>query len=311
MKITILGSGAYAIAMSKILKQDNEIFLWSKFEDEIITLKKDNENISCLPGFKLDNVTLTSDLKYALNNSSIVIVAIPASAVDNVIHEASKYITNQVICLTTKGMDNNLTIADIVNKYLTCNLCILSGPTIAKDMASNSTVGITLAGKNDICEYIKNNINTTNIDIDITNDIKGVEISSSIKNIFAVIMGMVDMYSDSTKASMFTVLFNDFKVICELLGSNKDSIYLYSGIGDLFLTCTSTNSRNYLFGKCYINSIEKTLDKLNVTTVEGVYTLKSIYNILNDKKIKIKSIDILYNIVYNNLDKNNILRIIK
>ena len=93
------------------------------------------------------------------------------------------------------------------------------------------------------------------------------------------------------------------KWLIKVLGGRKKTILSFAGIGDLLLTCTSVKSRNYsygiLLGKKDFDGAKKYLE---TTTVEGYYTLKSIYTLLNRKKIKMPVVDLIYSIVMNNDD---------
>jgi len=122
----------------------------------------------------------------------------------------------------------------------------------------------------------------------------------------AIASGMLNVMkvTDSTKALFLTEALNDIKSLIAALGGNPKTITSFAGVGDLLLTCTSTKSRNFSFG--YVigagakkEEIEKHLKE---NTVEGYYTLKSIYKLIKNKKIKMPIIDLIYKIVMNNED---------
>ena len=85
-----------------------------------------------------------------------------------------------------------------------------------------------------------------------------------------------------------------------ILGGRSDTIFSYAGIGDFLLTCMSEKSRNFAFGKCIGEglNIDEALEKLGTSTVEGLYTLDSLYKLLKEKEVEIGSINLLYDIVY-------------
>lgn len=99
---------------------------------------------------------------------------------------------------------------------------------------------------------------------------------------------------------------HDIKELIDALGGNKKTILSYAGIGDLVLTCTSNKSRNYTFGKMIGSKKSKNIINkyISNTTIEGLYTLKSIYKLLNNKKVNIPIIDIMYKIIIENEDIN-------
>ena len=95
-----------------------------------------------------------------------------------------------------------------------------------------------------------------------------------------------------------------------VLGGKEATVYSYAGIGDLLLTCLSPKSRNYSFGKLIGKgmSIDEALNNMNVKTVEGLYTLDAIYEILKQKKVEVRSINLLYDVVYNGKKVDNLLK---
>jgi len=139
----------------------------------------------------------------------------------------------------------------------------------------------------------------TNIKLRDTNDLVGVELCGSIKNVIAVAAGILDGlgYLESTRSFLITESLHDIKELIKGLGGNKKTILSFAGVGDLLLTATSTKSRNYSYGVILgKGNFKEAKEYLENTTVEGYYTLKSIYTLLRRKKIKMPVIDIIYNI---------------
>ena len=134
-----------------------------------------------------------------------------------------------------------------------------------------------------------------------SNDIIGVEICGSIKNVIAIAAGMLDGlgYPESTQAMFITESLNDIKELISKLGGNKDTILTFAGFGDLLLTATSTKSRNYTYGTLIGKKLsQKAIDEyVNNTTIEGLYTIKSIYKLLKHKKVRIPIINLIYDII--------------
>lgn len=317
MKITILGTGAYAMALANMFNyNNNDITLWSKFEEEIKYIK-DNNKIKVLPNITLpNNYKYTTNLKEAVNNSNLIVIAVPAVAVNDVCISLSEYYKGYMhICIATKGIEQNTGyfMNDIVEKYIkTNNIAVISGGTFAIDMFDNPLIGLTLATKNKETEnIIKKCLESKHLKIRITNDILGIEICGAIKNVFAIASGILDGlgYNSSTN-SMFIVesLINIKKIITELNG-NEDTIISYAGIGDLLLTCNSSKSRNYTLGKMIGRKANKEeIDNyIKNTTIEGLYTLKSIHMLLKEKNIDIPLINVIYDIIYNNKDCLNLI----
>lgn len=136
----------------------------------------------------------------------------------------------------------------------------------------------------------------------------------AIKNVIAIAAGILKGlgYSESTQAFLINESLHDIKHIIYYLGGNPKTILSFAGIGDLMLTCTSTKSRNYSFG--YIigntNDIKQIKNYLKNNTVEGYYTLDTVYKLLKSKNINIELITTIYNIVYNYESPNSLANLL-
>ena len=320
MKISILGTGAYGIALATVLhSNENKVNMWTKYTEEVDSLLINRESKRLLPEVIIPkSIVISTDLEKNILESNVIIIAVPMNAVREVSKELTKYIKeDQILCIVTKGIEvgTGKRMSEVVHEETgSNNICMLSGPSFATELANNNELGLVVASHDiNLCYIIKEVFENDNITISITEDIAGVEICSSAKNAFAIIMGMLHEKSDSTKATILTILLNDLRLVCEVLGGKANTIFTYAGIGDFLLTCMNIKSRNYTFGTLIAkgNSKEKSLEIMGLTTVEGIYSLNSIYEMLQDRKIEIKSIDTLYNIVYNDGLKEDILKCLK
>lgn len=316
MRVTVLGTGAYGLALANMLNQNNnEIILWSKFEEEITYLQKENK-AKVLPNIKLtSNFKYTFNMKEAVNKSKLIIIAVPAGAVNEVSKQLAKYYKKDMhICIASKGIEQNscLFVSSVVEKYIkTKKLAVISGGTFAIDMFNNCPLGLSLATRNKNTSLIvKEALENKYLKLRTTNDIIGIEICGSIKNVIAIASGMLSGlgYPDSTSCMFITESLNDIKNLIKALGGNKKTILSFAGFGDLLLTCTSTKSRNYTLGKMIgeRKPKEEIDNYINNTTIEGLYTLKSIYKLLRRKKVKMPIIDLIYNIIFKETDPDKL-----
>lgn len=306
MKITILGAGAYATALATVLTENkNEVTMWSAFQDEIDYLKKNNESPR-LKGIKLENINYETDLKKSMKNKDLLIIATPTGAVDEVTNKMKQYYTNTPICAISKGIEQEtcLFVCDIIKNNLNADkMSVMSGPSFAIDVANKVPVGLTLASN---CEETSNIIykafSNNHFRLEKTNDIIGTEICGAIKNVIAIASGILNGmgYPESTTSMLLTESLNDIKGLIKDLNGNGNTAYTFAGIGDLLLTATSAKSRNFSFGNLIGKgaSKEEINDYIKTTTIEGLYTLNSIKQILEDKKIQMPIINIIDDIVY-------------
>jgi len=317
MKVTILGTGAYGLALSKVLVENkNEVVMWTTFEEEKKELLETKKSPK-LKEFKLDSeVVITTDLEEAINNSKLIVIAIPTAFVTEVCKKLKKYIkSNQYICIASKGIEQGtcLFIHDMIKKQIkTKNIGAISGPSFAVDLVNSVPVGLSVASKNKkTTNIIREAFCNDHFKLYPTNDIIGIEVCGAVKNIIAIASGIVDgmNYPISTQALLITESLHDIKSLIHALGGSKKTILSFAGFGDILLTCTSEKSRNYSFGKLIgSNASKEELDKYkNDITVEGLYTLKSIYKLINNKKIDIPTINIIYDIVFKEEKKEKLI----
>lgn len=307
MKIGLFGCGAYGMALSSILTDNKcDITMWTKFEEEKKLLETTRQNEKLLPNFKLsDTIKLTTSVEECIKDKELLIIAIPAAHIDALAISMKPYIKNNHILIATKGIEQEtgLFINEILEKHLdTQNIAVISGPTFAVDLISKMPAGLSLASKKkETIKIVKEALQNKYIKLRETDDVIGVEICGSIKNVIALSSGMLAGLgaNDSTTAMLLTEAIHDMKEIIDAFKGNKKTALSFAGFGDLLLTCTSVKSRNYSFGKLIGEKRpKKEIQKyLSNTTVEGFYTLESIYKLLKNKKVSIPNIDLIYSIV--------------
>ena len=306
MKVGLFGCGAYGIAISSILSDNKcDITMWTRFDQEKVKLEKTRVNERLMPNYKIpEDVKFTTSVKECIQDKDLLIIAIPAAFVDDLAKAMKPYIKDNHILIATKGIeqDTGLFINQILEKYIdTTNIAVMSGQSFAVDIITRMPAGLSLASKKiKTRELAKAALQNKNIKLRETRDVIGVEICGSIKNVIALSAGMLDgmKANDSTKAMFLTEAMHDMEEILESFGAMRRTVTSFSGIGDLFLTCTSTKSRNFSFGKLIgeKRSKEELDEYLKNTTVEGFYTLESIYKLLKNKKVSIPIIDLIYDI---------------
>ena len=306
MNITILGCGVFGTALSTMFKENNcNIKMWNKYDKDLISLKKENPNI-----------IYTTNLEKGIENSELIIIAIPIPFLEETIKELKKYYKNQSIVIASKGIDTNTNLFahEIINKYLKIdNIGAISGGTFAIDMKNKKIMGLTLGTKSNLVKnQIKKSLENKYLKIQYTDDLIGIEICGSIKNVMAIGCGILDgaNYPESSRFLFATeALYEINKLIISLNGNSK-TIMSYAGIDDIMMTCTSSKSRNYSFG--YLigkNSSQKQIEDFkNKNTIEGLHTAKAIYNLSNKKNINLNICKIIYNILYQNHNYINLIK---
>lgn len=315
MKISILGTGAFGMALASIF-YDNKcsIKMWTNSEEERDMLLK-NRKSDKIDFVIPSDIVISTDMEEVMAGSDVIVLAVPAKFTDSTSKEVSKYFkSKQVICIASKGIEQNSCrfLYDIVrNNVGTSNIGVISGGTFAVDIVNKVPVGFSLATRSNFTkEVIMKAMANYYVKLRHTRDVIGTEICGSIKNVIAIASGMLDGmgYPISTSSMFITESLHDIKTLIKALGGDKNTILSFAGFGDILLTCTSPKSRNYTLGKLIGEgkSKEEIDSYINSTTIEGLYTLYSIKRLLRNKKIKMPIINLIYDIIVNGKDVNEL-----
>lgn len=307
MNITVMGSGVFGFAIAlKILQNGHNVTLWTSNKEKEEELKKDKQIIG---GIKIPkNMKITSSYEKAIKNADIIFLMTSAKHIASVCQNIKPYYNKkQIFCIGSKGIEQGTSkfVHEVFKDNLkSSNYSVLSGPSFAIDLASNDPIAFSLASSNSKTDkMVKKALASDTVKLRTSKDMIGTELCGSIKNVIAIAAGIITGlgYNESTRSFLLVESMHDIKELIKGLGGRKKSILSYAGIGDLILTCTSTKSRNYSYGillgqKDYVKAKKYTEEN----TVEGYYTLKSIYALLHKKKIKMPIIDLIYRIVMKN-----------
>lgn len=317
MKVCILGAGSYGLALAlAFYKNNNDVTVWTKVESEKEEIINYRENKKALPGVSIpEEIKITTNLN---DNYELIVIAIPINYFRSVCEEIKNSINSDtILCIASKGIekDTNLFPHEVLNSIIeTNNIAILSGPTFAIDLAKNSPSGLVCASTSiNIYKSIKNCLESNTLKITYTNDLIGTEICGSIKNVMAILSGLLEgiKITETTKALFLTEALNETSNFIETMNGNKETSYTLAGLGDLILTCTSKKSRNYTLGTLIATENKSNIDNYILNnTVEGYYTLIAINEIIKKKEISVPLVELLYKILFEGLDKKEIFNLL-
>lgn len=318
MKVAVLGAGSWGTALGLVLAQkDMNVSLWSwqqEQTDEIIETKR---NEKYLPGVDLpDNIMPTSDLQTCIKEAAIVVIAVPSQVVRETLNKCASMITpEQVIVNVSKGIEMTTLkrISEIVKEFLPENKFVsLSGPSHAEEVSSKiPTTLVSASIDQEAAELVQDTFTTENLRIYTNPDLIGVEVGGALKNIIALGAGISDGlgYGDNAKAALMTRGIHEIARLGTKMGAKLETFTGLSGIGDLIVTCTSMHSRNR---RCGISigegmSTQDAIDKVGMV-VEGIYTIKSAYNLSQKYDVEMPITEQLYKIVYEDYNARESVR---
>lgn len=317
MKIAILGTGAYGMALASIFDYNKcKVKMWTNSKEEMELLlenRKSDKTNYVIP----NSIVISTDMKDTVEDTNIIVIAVPTGFVRSVCQKLKDYYEEkQVICIASKGIEQDtcLFLYDVVRDNIkTNNIAVISGGTFAVDIIKKVPVGLSIATKSNYArDLIVSAMENDYVKLRPTKDIIGTEICGSIKNVIAIASGMIDGmgYPESTSAMFITEALHDIKELIKTLGGDAKTILSFAGFGDLLLTCTSIKSRNYTLGKIIgENRPREEIDKyIESTTIEGLYTLMAIKKLLKNKKIKMPIINLIYDIIIDKKGPDTIVK---
>lgn len=315
MKIALIGTGAYGLAIaSALVKNKHNVMMWTENKDKFKEYQETGNLKSINETFIMPKeMRLSLSLEDTIKDAKAIFITCASKYVGSITKDISKYYEKDIpICIASKGIDeeNGELLSNIVKKNLkTKKIAVISGPTFAVDMLNNNPVALAIASVDfNTKYYIARIMRNDTLKLRVSRDVIGVQICGSIKNIIAIASGILGGlgYTESTQAFLINESLHDIKKLISLLGGRKGTILSFAGVGDLLMTSMSKKSRNYSFG--YVIGTAKNKkeisDFLEHNTVEGYNTLKIVVKLLNKKKINIPLIYVINDIVMGKKDSH-------
>lgn len=249
MSIAVLGAGAFGTALAIALSQNGPVTLWSRDSDHCADIQRDRENRRRLPGHVLpDTITVSNHLETVLQ-ADLLLFSVPMQSLGTLVQPLDLSGSTAVACC--KGIDiaSGHGPSHILRSAQTVG--VLTGPSFAADIARGLPTALTLACADSARGAdIQSALSTPVLRIYRTQDVAGAELGGALKNVVAIGCGAVmgAGLGDSARAALMTRGFGEMQRVADALGADPDTLNGLSGFGDLALTCTSDQSRNYRLG---------------------------------------------------------------
>ena len=309
-RIAILGDGGWGTTLAVLLSGKGYfVTLWGAFDNYTKAMAKSRKNPKFLPGVRIPSqVEITSDLKMALNAKGLIVLAIPSQYTRQVLKKIKGNFDNSAIFLSvTKGIETGSLkrISEIVHEELgQVELAVLSGPTIAREVARGIPTAAVVASHNiKIRKSLQNIFNTEKFRVYTNADIIGVELGGSLKNVIAIACGVSDGlgFGTNTKAAILARGLAEISRLGKAMGAKLETFSGISGLGDLVTTCVSKESRNRFVGEeIGRGKTLKEIHKHMQMVAEGVPTAKSAYALSRKYKVEMPITKEVYGLLYKN-----------
>lgn len=253
MRIGVLGGGAWGTALAQVAARGGEpVTLWAREDDVVASINAEHENRAFLPGVKLSpTVRATGDLA-ALDDADALLVVVPAQFIRSVLVETP--VGGRPLILCAKGIEagTQKLVAEIARElHPDAPVAVLSGPTFAHEVAKGLPTAVTLACEDDgLREALGERLAGPAFRTYGSSDVAGAEIGGAVKNVLAIACGVVEGagLGLNARAALIARGFAEMTRFGVARGGRPETLAGLSGLGDLVLTCSSTNSRNFSLG---------------------------------------------------------------
>ena len=311
IKIGVLGDGGWGTTLSVLLANKGyAVTLWGAFPKNIAAIEKNRENKKFLPGIKIPaKIKVTDNLSSALSAKELIVLAVPSQHIREVLKKIklAGYNRDALYLSVIKGIEikSSMRISEIIRQELgKIKLAVLSGPTIAYEVAQGiPTVAVVASHNLKIRKTLQNIFMTDRFRIYTNDDVIGVELGGSLKNVIAIACGACDGlgFGTNTKAALLSRGLAEISRLGYAMGAKTKTFSGISGLGDLVTTCISLHSRNRFVGEELGKgkSLKQIINN-QAGLAEGVPTAKSAYFLSLKYGVDMPITKEVYNVLYRN-----------
>lgn len=309
-KVCVLGAGSWGTALAIVLSENNEkVSLWTLNESQVLEVNEKNTNNKYLKDVVIpNNIVATTSIDEAIQDSEMVVLAVPSQAISSVCSKIKGTIRKeQIIVNVAKGLErttynrmSEVVLASLGSEF---KYSILSGPSHAEEVALGLPTAVVVSSfDEEVMSFVQDKFCTESFRVYTNEDVVGVELGGTLKNIIAFGCGICDGlgYGDNTQSALITRGLNEMKRFGVALNAKEDTFNGLSGTGDLIVTCTSKHSRNrragYLVGSGM--SLKEAEQKVEMV-VEGIVATKAVYSFAKSLGIDMPIVNAIYDIINN------------
>jgi glycerol-3-phosphate dehydrogenase (NAD(P)+) len=302
IKATVIGNTSWGNTLASLMGNNGVVVnLWARSPDEAKEINKSALSYSS-----------TSNIAEALSESELVLWVVPSQRLRQNISLASQYLEPSMLLISAaKGLEIDTgkrmsqVMAEEVPPALEKQICALSGPNLAKEIAQGLPAAAMIASHNiAIAERVRDLISSPRFLLFPTSDITGVELGGALKNIVALGAGMIDGLGlgDNAKAAFVTWSWEEVISLGTALGARVETFYGLAGLGDFVATCASNLSRNHHVGFELAKGrhLKEITDSMS-QVAEGIYTSMAIHKIIPKLNLETPIINCIYQILFENV----------
>lgn len=304
--IGVIGGGAWGTALSAVIARAGySVVLWAREVEVRNSITNTHENVQFLPGISLSEKINTTNDPRMFNNADLIFVAIPAQHLRSILEQFLGHLKrDSTIVICTKGIEieTGALMSEILHEHNLEKIAVLSGPTFAYEVALGQPSAVTLACANRaLGKDIINVIGGPTFRPYLSEDIIGVQIGGALKNVMAIAAGVAigRGLGENARSAIITRGFAEMVKLAVVKGAKFETLAGLSGLGDLTLTCSSKQSRNFSLGVALGEG--KELNKYindRISVAEGVTSTSAICILGRNKGVELPIAEALERVLY-------------
>lgn len=322
-KVAVLGAGSWGSVLANVLVENgHQVKLWSRNVDQVNELNQEHTNRRYLPNLTYQTaLEATTDMDAAVAGASLVLIVIPTKGLREVTHRLAEILQTSgakpVIAHSTKGLEQGTykrpseMISEEIVPENRQGVVVLSGPSHAEDVSIHDMTAVTAASTDEqAAQFVQKLFMNRYFRVYTNDDVIGAEFGAALKNVIAIGSGaLIGLgYHDNARAALITRGLAEIRRLGVSFGANPMTFIGLSGVGDLVVTATSKNSRNWRAG--YQLGQGKPLDQVVSEmgmVIEGLSTVKVAHELAQKRQVKMPITEAIYNVVYNGQDIQAVL----
>ena len=310
IQIGVIGAGAWGTALAHIQAEaGRDVTLWARESGVINEIETTGENTTYLPGVQLNKAIKMTNSLSDMHGMDIILLVTPAqftrATLEGLRHESLDD-TPIVICSKGIEIDSGKLLSEVLNETIPNAVpAVLTGPCFAREVALGLPTGVTIACEDkDRAKQLANDLGCRNMRPYTTDDILGAQMASAVKNVLAIACGALHgmKLGENAKAALITRGIAEMGRLAKAMGADEKTLMGMCGFGDVMLTCSSMQSRNFSLGAMLGEG--RTLDDImgeRKSVTEGVHTAKALKKLAYKNAVDMPIAETVYQVVCENM----------
>jgi glycerol-3-phosphate dehydrogenase (NAD(P)+) len=306
--VAVLGAGNMGTALGQVTASNgHNVRLWSIEADVLEEIRDQARNTKYLDGIHLHpNISAVWGMREAVEGASLVVISVPSQVVGSLARDLAPLLAEEQIVLNVaKGLEGGThrRMSEALSTEaprLASRIGSMGGPAIAIEMARGLPMAVILGIPDGAaCGAAQAMIQNDHLKVETTTDVAGLEMCATLKNVYAIALGICDGlgFGTNTKAFVATLALKEMAAIACALGGREETVFGLAGLGDLLTTGFSAHSRNRTLGEKLGAASDWQLF-LRTNTVEGVAACRAISELVEGRGLNVHLLTTIHEILF-------------